>query len=341
MYLEYCRVAGIQPRPNCDFYSSRQAAAAAAFKNQENYEWLFQEGYEGSLADFVQTHCTFALPEDDPNREKRIVLPGMRGRVKEYLEPYRQQILAAGSAAAERYRTYVEELRGEYPGKKLSIVDLGYKGAAQYYLSLALDEKVGGEYLFLNNRTMPQLLSCSEKSISRVTDGRHPLYDNQLVLEAAMQVPWGQLKYLERDGQGRIVPVRSEPVAIWPGLKAMQDGFLDYVREEAAWERLLDGRLDYSLTLAENIFASMVVCDLLPEEMLSSLQLEDAFHGYNRLRYNKDKRQLESDLEAIPFVYTEPGCRIPIKLRMKNFVKAYVPMRLYETFRQIWVKYIK
>lgn len=341
MYLEYCRVAGIQPRPNCDFYASRQATAAAAFKNQENYEWLFREWYEGSLEDFVRTHCNIILPKDDPNREKKITLPAMRGSAKEYLEPYRQQIIASGAAAAEIYRIYVDGLREEHSAKGLCIVDLGYKGAAQYNLSLALDEKVGGEYLFLNAKTMPQLLPCPEKCVSRVTDGRHPVYENLLFLESAMQVPYGQLRYLERDTQGNIVPVRDGPACVSRELKKIQDGFLNYVREEAVWDRCLKGRFDYSLTLAEDIFASMVVCDLLPEEMLSSLKLDDPYHGFNGLNYNKKTRQWESNLTAVPFVYFEPGYRLPVKLRLKNFVKAHAPVRLYETFRLIWVKYIK
>lgn len=341
MYLAYCESAGITPRPNCDFYASRQATAAAACKNQENYERLFQEWYEGSLEDFVRTHCNVILPKDDPNREKKITLPAMGGRAKGYLEPYRQQIIASGAAAAEIYRTYVDGLRGEHSAKRLCIVDLGYKGAAQYNLSLALDEKVDGEYLFLNYKTMPQLLSCPEKCVSRVTDGRHPVYENLLFLEAAMQVPYGQLRYLERDAQGMIVPVRDEPTAVSRELKKIQDGFRNYVREEAAWDRRLKGRFDYSLALAEDIFASMVVCDLLPEEMLSSLRLDDPYHGYNGLRYNKKTRQWESNLTAIPFVYSQPGYHLPVKLRLKNFVKEHAPMRLYETFRLIWVKYIK
>lgn len=341
MYLAYCENAGITPRSNCDFYASRQATAAAAFKNQKNYELLFQEWYEGSLEDFVRTHCNIILPKDAPNREIKITLPAMRGRAREYLEPYRQQIIASGAAAAEIYRTYVNELRGEHSTKRLCIVDLGYKGAAQYNLSLSLDEKVGGEYLFLNAKTMPQLLSCPEKCVSRVTDGRHPVYENLLFLESAMQVPYGQLRYLERDTQGKIVPVCDEPTGVSQELKKIQDGFLNYVREEAVWDRCLKGHFDYSLTLAEDIFASMVVCDLLPEEMLSSLKLDDPYHGFNGLNYNKTTRQWESNLAAVPFVYSEPGYRLPVKLRLKNFVKAHAPMSLYETFRLIWVKYIK
>ncbi len=341
MYLAYCENAGIAPRPNCDFYASRQATAAAAFKNQENYELLFQEVYEGTFENFVRTHCNFVLPEDDPNREQKITLPAMGKETRKYLEPYRQQIISACAAAAEVYRAYTTEIRSGCPEKKLAVVDIGYRGTAQYYLSLALDEKVGGEYLFLNNRTMPQLLSCPEKCIGKVTDGRHPLYDNLLFLEGAMQVSCGQLRQLKIDALGTITPVCNEPCAISPELKAIQDGFLDYVREEAVWDRRLHGSFDYSLEFAEELFAAMIACDLLPEEMLSALQIDDAFSGHKSWRYSKNIRQWESSLTSVPFTYTEPGYRPPVKLRIKNYVKRHVPMRLYETFRLIWVKWIK
>ena len=341
MYLAYCENAGITPRPNCDFYASRQATAAAAFKNQENYEQLFQEVYEGTFENFVRTHCNFVLPEDDPNREQKITLPAMGKETRKYLEPYRQQIISACAAAAEVYRAYTTEIRSGCPEKKLAVVDIGYRGTAQYYLSLALDEKVSGEYLFLNNRTMPQLLSCPEKCIGKVTDGRHPLYDNLLFLEGAMQVSCGQLRQLKIDALGTITPVCNEPCAISPELKAIQDGFLDYVREEAVWDRRLHGSFDYSLEFAEELFAAMIACDLLPEETLSALQIDDAFSGHKSWRYSKNIRQWESSLTSVPFTYTEPGYCPPVKLRIKNYVKRHVPMRLYETFRLIWVKWIK
>ena len=341
MYLAYCENAGITPRPNCDFYASRQATAAAAFKNQDNYELLFQEVYEGTFENFVRTHCNFVLPEDDPNREQKITLPAMGKETRKYLEPYRQRIISACAAAAEGYQTYTAEIRSGCPEKKLAIVDIGYRGTAQYYLSLSLDEKVGGEYLFLNNRTMPQLLTCPEKCIGRVTEGRHPLYDNLLFLEGAMQVPCGQLQRLEIGAQGTIIPVCNEPTEISPALKVIQNGFLDYVREEAVWDRRLHGTFDYSLEFAEEIFAALTACDLLPEEMLSALQIDDAFSGHKSWRYSKNTRQWESSLTSVPFTYTEPGYRPPVKLRIKDYVKKHVPMGLYETFRLIWVKWIK
>ena len=341
MYLAYCENAGITPRPNCDFYASRQATAIAAFTNEDNYSRLFQEVYEGSLDNFVRTHCNFAMPGDDPNREKKITLPAMGRDVRGYLEPYRQQIIASCAAEAEVYRTYTAQVRGNHSEKPLTIVDVGYRGTAQYYLSLALEEKVGGEYLFLNNRTMPQRLSCPEKSVGKVTDGRHPLYDNLLFLEGAMQVPCGQLRYLEMDERGTVTPVCGDPAEILPELRDIQKSFLDYVREEALWDRRLNGCFDYSLVFAEDIFAAMIVCDLLPEDMLSALQIDDAFSGHISWRYHRDTQQWESALTSVPFAYTTPQYRPSLKIRVKNYVKEHVPVSLYEIFRLIWVKYIK
>lgn len=341
MYLAYCENAGITPRPNCDFYASRQATAMAAFTNEDNYNRLFQEVYEGTLDNFVRTHCNFGLPGDDPNREKKITLPAMGRDVREYLEPYRQEIIASCTTAAEVYRAYAAQLRGDHPEKPLTIVDVGYRGTAQYYLSLALEEKVGGEYLFLNNRTMPQRLSCPEKCVAKVTDGRHPLYDNLLFLEGAMQVRCGQLQYLEMDEHGTVTPVCNEPAAISPELQAIQEGFLAYVREEAAWDRRLDGKFDYRLVFAEDIFSTLIACDLLPEDLLLALQIDDAFSGHISWRYDRGARQWESALTSVPFTYTTPQYRPPLKMRIKNYVKEHVPASLYETFRLIWVKYIK
>lgn len=341
MYLEYCRAAGINPRPSCNFFASRQATAAAAFKNEESFKLLFQETYDGSFENFVRTHCNFDLPENDVHREDRIVLPAMSKCVEEYLRPYSQQIQAYAATAAELYRRYTERIRSKHPDKQLSIVDVGYRGTAQYYLSLALDEKLSGEYLLLNNRTMPQLLSCPERCVARVTNGRHPLYDNLLFLEGAMQVSYGQLKCLEMDEQGDVIPVCNSPHAIAPELEAIQNGFLDYVREEAVWDKRTNGRFDYDLILAEDIFAALIACDLLPDSALLALQIDDAFSGHISWHYNKDSGKWESALTSIPFVYTEPGYRLPMKRWVKNMVKKSVPRCLYEPFRLFWVRFLK
>lgn len=171
-----------------------------------------------------------------------------------------------------------------------------------------------------------QRIRAEQMAYEQVPGGHVTLKDIYAVISAEQQLSVTQteeMMNLELESEGLLTVPRTD------------------VREEAVWDRLLNGCLDYSLTLAEDIFASMVVCDLLPEEMLSSLKLDDPYKGYSGLHYNKKARQWESNLAAIPFAYSEPGYRLPVKLRLKNFVKAHAPMRLYETFRLIWVKYIK
>ena len=51
---------------------------------------------------------------------------------------------------------------------------------------------------------------------------------------------------------------------VLPELRDMQKSLLDYVREEALWDRRLNGCFDYSLVFAEDIFAAMIVCDHHP-----------------------------------------------------------------------------
>ena len=117
-----------------------------------------------------------------------------------------------------------------------------------------------------------QRIRAEQMAYEQVPGGHVTLKDIYAVISAEQQLSVTQteeMMNLELESEGLLTVPRTD------------------VREEAVWDRLLNGCLDYSLTLAEDIFASMVVCDLLPEEMLSSLQIDNPFHGYSGLHYNK------------------------------------------------------
>ena len=341
MYQVYCKTAGIIPRDNKIFYASRQATAAAAFCCEENYFAAYEEIFDGTVCEFSRTHFNFVFPASDINGSKRIVLPRMKEEVLRYFVPYKDTILKQNSVQAQIYRKYVSAIKEEFPNKRLTIVDIGYRGTAQYYLSLGQKELFAGEYLFLNNITLTKQLNCPESSLAITTEGRHPLYDNLLFLEALMQVPYGQLIELIQNDNGSIEPVCTEPIVISKEIQRAQKCFQQYVENEAQWAKKLGDHFDYPLSLAEDIFAALIDCDLIPKWLLSNLKIDDAFSGHKQWEYDAETRTWHSALTSFPFRFDSHHSIMSMKNRMKNYVKSHIPLSLYEPFRLIWIKYIR
>ena len=341
MYQVYCKTAGIVPRDNKLFYASRQATAAAAFCCEENYFSAFEEIFDGTVCEFSRTHFNFVFPTSDINCSKRIILPRMKEGVLRYFAPYKDTILKQNSVQAQIYRKYVSAIKEEFPNKQLTIVDIGYRGTAQYYLSLGQKELFAGEYLFLNNITLTKQLNCPESSLAITTEGRHPLYDNLLFLEALMQVPYGQLTELIQNDSGSIEPICTEPLVISEEIQRAQKCFLQYVENEAQWAKKLGYHFDYPLSLAEDIFAALIDCDLIPKWLLSNLKIDDAFSGHKQWEYDAETRTWHSALTSFPFRFDSHHSIMSMKNRIKNYVKSHIPLSLYEPFRLIWIKYIR
>lgn len=341
MYRAYCKSAGVASRDHMLFYASRQATAALAFCCEENYIVAFDEIFDGTICEFSRTHFNFTFPTSDVNRARHIVLPRMKGEALRCFAPYKEAILKQNSIQAQIWRTYISSIQKEFPDKQLTIVDVGYRGTAQYYLSLGLKERFAGEYLFLNNITLTKQLNCQESSLAVTTEGRHPLYDNLLFLEALMQVPYGQLIELRQNDDGSIETVCTEPPLLSDEIRKAQQYFLQYVEEEAKWDKELYHHFDYPLVFAEDIFAALIDCGLIPERLLSSLRIDDAYSGHKQWTYDAAARSWHSALATVRFRYDSPQSVASIKNGIKNYIKSHVPLSLYEPLRLIWIKYIR
>lgn len=339
IYDEYCSILGIHPAPSVDFYVSRQSITPTSIRNRDDYINVFSDYYEGTIGDFVRTHFNYRI-SDEKTSLTRISLPIMRNKAISLLKGFEEDILQNTLAERELYADYVSLIHERLGDDPLAVVDIGYRGTTQYYLSLGIDEMVEGYYLFLNPSTFPEKIGCCVETVARTSDERHPLYDNMLFLEAAMQVKQGTTLSIRKEN-GAFVPICAPDNRIDDRVIRMQESFLDYVKEEALFEKESGFRYDYDLLFAEDIFASLIEAKLLPEEMLQSLQIEDRYSGNNIWRFDSDRMLWISDSAKSAFVYNKPGRKINLKNRIKNAVKKHCPDFLYEYLRIFWIRYLK
>lgn len=340
IYQRYCEARKVPEQPSCLYFASRQAVASASLRSESDLNALVQQPFTGTLGAFARSRLNYdELSEQDA--AVQVDLPRMKSRVLEILAPYQADILSRSAAAAEIYREYTAEIRSVAPGKPLTIVDIGYQGTAQFYLSRLLNEKVAGRYIFLNEYVLPRQLDCPCDSLALTVDGMHPVYENLLFLEAAIQVPYGQLLYLARDGKGGFLPVCNHAAQTAPEVSTAQEGFSDFVTLEGRWAERYGAAFRPSLALAEEIYISLIRFDRLPPDLLRAFRIDDAYSGNGMWVYEPSTHTWRSNDVKVPLSFLEGGRLNRLKFQMKNYVKKHAPSALYEPLRVFWTKFIK
>ncbi len=341
MYLEYCRSSGVEPQKNCLFYTSRRASAAASLKTVDDIEELLDSSYvDGNIKKLLEHRFGYTL-KDDKIGDIQVDLPKKKKQVLKQIAPYVEDILTNSEKLRKVYIEYIEKCRAEAGESDLTIVDLGYSGRAQYYLSRMLGCKVSGKYLFLNPKPYPERIGCECDCVAYTTDSLHPVYDNLLFLEGALSVPYGQLREIRADETGEIIPVCNEPNRIPAEVTEAQKEFIKYASGDAKWYKLLGDFYNCTVTATEDVWACLINYDYLPESYLKSFCLDDDYFGYNNWKYNIEKKIWTFNKEVTPFVFHKKKNLGLNKQKLKNFVKYHTPSFFYEHLRLLWVKYIK
>ena len=341
MYEAYCDILEIEPQKHIMFYASRSATTSASILSEKDIQETLQIRYEGTLGNFTKSRLDFILPEKDNISDVKIELPRQQKYVMSLLTKYSQKIISNTEKQHLAYNKYLKNIREKIGNFPLTVVDIGYTGTAQYNLSKIFNEKINGKYIFLDVNVLPEKLGCSCKSLAKTTDKIHPIYENLLFLEAAIQVPYGQLKRMTLYENGDIKPVFNNDKQTSKEIKLAQKAFLDFVKKEAKWKKQLGSGFKYDFNLAEDIWMVMIQYNILPDMLLKCFWLSDDFSGNANWKYDIKEHKWISKNEKVPVVFSLEKNRFAMKYKLKNTVKKYVPRKLYEPFKYIWIKFIK
>ncbi len=341
MYLEYCRAAGVEPQKNCLFYTSRRASASACIKTTEDFEELLNSSYvDGNITELLKHRFGYKFDNDEIGNIC-VELPKDKKKVLKLLLPYVDDIIANSEKMRNDYCDYIDECKNGTDMSNLTIVDLGYVGRAQYYLSRITGSKISGKYLFLNPKPYPEHIGCKCECLANTADSLHPIYDNLLFLESALAVPYGQVNKLKRDDSGAVVPECGRPNEVAIQILDAQKEYIKYAVEDAEWYRLLGEKYRCPLTLTEDIWAGLLYYDYLPESYLKSFCLDDSFFGDNVWSLDLKTKEWHFGNSVTPFAFYKKNSKDYQKQKLKNHIKARTPKFLYEPLRLFWVKFIK
>jgi hypothetical protein len=213
----------------------------------------------------------------------QVSLPEQTDAVMELLDNHIDQLLEKSKTECEYYNRYAQSILCEDAKLRPVVIDLGYSGTIQYYLSLVLNRKIDGFYLYTEPRKKPLKLGCSCQSLfSKETDSLgQAIMDHSLYLESILQAPHGQVLGFKKDETapyGISVLYREEempPREIF----TMQQAILEYATEHAEFEKTLGFPVDLDPELAIRSFTGLMQSKILPWEVLSIFSVEDFFCG--------------------------------------------------------------
>ena len=339
LYLEYCRVAGIEPQKSCLFFASRQATSTACILNDEDFVDITEQPYNGSLKRFLSSRCGL-MTDDDKLEEIKIKLPDEQRRVLKLLEPFKAEIIELSQQARHAYKKYIRECLEENQSEDMTVVDVGYQGTIQYYLSKLFGKKIAGKYLLTGDVLLPEKIGCKCEYMGTILNDVHPIYDNRCFFESALMVPYGQLLKIELGDNGFKMFFNNADQAS-EAIVETQKKCMEFARQDAEWYRVLGGKFDYSLRLAEAIWMCIIYYNYLPNDLIDSFELDDAFGGNDHWKYDSIDHCWKSEISTVPFVFYNNYSKAVKKQKIKNMVKKHTPDVFFELFRFIWIKFLK
>lgn len=282
-YRLFCKNAGVAEAENEYFYGSRRAVGMASlFNDADALSMLLNStgGYSGRIDRLFYARFGYKISETDA-----IELPKDRARVETVFSKYAKEIFSAAAKEREAYLAYTDRVF-EDESKEYTVVDLGYAGTMQYFLSRLLNRKIGGKYLVCSKEPKPLALHCSCDSLYKYQGdwARTVFLRYSLMLESMLKIECGQLIKFQKTENG-IEPVFGKVDYLTESEKILQKGAERFVGDLAALLNGSECRCDTELT--EKIFEVFFACDTVQAPVLDKLFVEDSFtNAVKFLRYD-------------------------------------------------------
>lgn len=222
----YSKMAGGEKCQSRYFLASRRAASIATVRNEIDIKEILCQYYKGGvknliasrLGKYVDNDFAVEMPKDIDKVMKLIDADGV---IKN----------------AEKERTSYIDYIGTIKGS-IVVVDVGYSGTIQYYLSKLLEKKIDGLYLCSHFNNKPEKIGCECKSLFPVynllDERENKIFKNQLYFEAVLQAPFGQLIKFDESGE----PVYNSDNYVNEEIKNIQKGIFTFIEKMGAYRNV-------------------------------------------------------------------------------------------------------
>lgn len=133
-------------------YISRRAVTVQNINTIQDVREIMEKDYHGSLREVLYYRLNY---KGDNFEDEIIYLPQDIDKVMKVVEDNFDEILENAQKERKDYLDYIDSLNINFENKKVTMLDLGYAGTAQYYLSKLLDKKIAGKYFCVQVNLKP------------------------------------------------------------------------------------------------------------------------------------------------------------------------------------------
>ena len=283
LYKRLTSELGVKTLPSTYFLSSRRSVTTASLRTEEQIFEMLETHYDGTIQEFFKARFDLDIEVED-NRE--ICLPNDYDakRMRQVIKKYSGQILAKAEEERKAYLSYVQDLNLDL-SQDMAVVDMGYAGTIQFYLSRLLDKDFTGFYFATStgNRFKDQKPKRAYGCFAEDEDyasTRKDIFKYQLIMEVILTSPQGQLNCFAMQ-DGKAVPQYgaegggqryiADLQEIHRGVQRYCDDFLKVYRDYAL-------AADQDMSFMDEWMHSFVVDEqLLPKELQEIYFIDDEF----------------------------------------------------------------
>lgn len=218
-YEIYAGTSGVKKCESRYFLTSRRAASIAAVRNKEDIKEILCQYYKGGVKNLLSSRLGYEFDNDFI-----VEMPKDIEKVMKLIDT--DDVIEKAEKERKSYINYIGEVK-----LRTAVVDVGYSGTIQYYLSKLMKKRIDGIYLCSHFNNKPKSIGCDCKSlfpVYNILDEReNKIFKNQLYFEAVLQAPFGQLiKFNEK-----FQPVYNNDNCLKDEIKNIQSGIFAFIEE--------------------------------------------------------------------------------------------------------------
>lgn len=222
----YSEMTGVKKCESRYFLTSRRAASIASVRNESDIKGILCQYYKGGVKNLI---CSRLGCEYD--KDFTVEMPEDIDMVMKLIKT--ETVIKKAERERKSYIDYIGEVRD-----RVAVVDVGYSGTIQYYLSKLLARRIDGMYLCSHFNNKPKNIGCECKSLFPVynllDERENKIFKNQLYFEAVLQAPFGQLIKFDESGQ----PVYNNDNYLKDEIKNVQTGIISFIEKMGICENI-------------------------------------------------------------------------------------------------------
>lgn len=281
-----------EPIKGVYFLSSRRAATVAAMESEDDLRDIIKQYYEGELSNLLRSRLGIEMYEDIS--ECKISMPADEEKVMKILKPHMNEIMENAKNEGEAYLKYIDsEIESDY-NKNISVIDVGYAGTIQYYLSKLMKKKIGGYYLCTGVNRKPTKLGCVCEAVYQLDTVEQvensKIFKGQLFLEAALQAPYGQLINF-KDEEGNSVPTFKSDDVVPKEIVNLQEGILEYCKKYLTIVKDIVDVVEVDKNLSEDAFYDTLFLGDYSENIADAFNVQDDYCSNGSQKFNKKNKE--------------------------------------------------